>query len=275
MVQLSSKRHFLATVAVVGCIFFLVALHGPRPLHPQHHVGQQLEESLHHADSRALLQATPQPLHSADDDDNIAAALVTPSPHPSVSAETTPRPTTAAITTEEEVITTSPEDELSEEEKEKAQERAETLAQLKRRGWQSQLEVDRALDILRRTDELMSKVGRDYFLTDGSLLGYCRHEGGFTPWDDDMDVMTPRENVDWLLSDEGRQHIAEHGLELYELGKYHKVHFCLFLFIYNSMLTCHHFLFLFFHSSTWRATTFREPAAVRGATRSSTCSPTT
>lgn len=222
MVQLSSKRHFLATVAVVGCIFFLVALHGPRPLHPQHHVGQQLEESLHHADARALLQATPQPLHSADDDDDIAAALVTPSPHPSVSTETTHRPI-AATTTEEVVLTTSPEVELSEEEKEKAQEKAETLAQLKRRGWQSQLEVERALDILRRTDELMSKAGRDYFLTDGSLLGYCRHEGGFTPWDDDMDIMTPRENMNWLLSDEGRQHIAEHGLELYELGKYHKV----------------------------------------------------
>lgn len=94
---------------------------------------------------------------------------------------------------------------------------------LKRRGWQSEVEIKRALDLLKRTDEMLSGAGRDYFLFHGSLLGYCRH-AGFIPWDDDMDIATSRANIHWLLSPVGQVAVAAQGLKLKSLGSgYHKV----------------------------------------------------
>jgi hypothetical protein len=207
----TAKRHFLATVAVVGCILFLLAVHGPRSTY---HDGvdrpQPLDKDEAQHPPRALLQASHRPsLQGNDDDDEEEEVAATPLPSPVVVHHTTHHTTAVVIVEDEEA----------------AEERNKTLAMLRRRGWQSQLEVERAVDILRRTDELLTKAGRDYFLTDGTLLGYCRHDDAFTPWDDDMDIMTSRDNMNWLLSDEGREQITAHGLELKMLGsgKYHKV----------------------------------------------------
>lgn len=94
---------------------------------------------------------------------------------------------------------------------------------LRRRGWMNEVEMKRALEILKRTDEMFTAAGRDYFLTYGLLLGHCRH-AGFTPWDDDMDMATNKSNIEWLLSQEGKDAIAAQGLELKSLGSgYHKV----------------------------------------------------
>jgi len=94
---------------------------------------------------------------------------------------------------------------------------------LKRRGWMTEVEIKRALEILRHTDEMFTDAGMDYFITDGLLLGHCRH-AGFTPWDDDMDIATNRSNLEWLTSPQGLEAVAKHGLALETMWSgYHKV----------------------------------------------------
>lgn len=94
---------------------------------------------------------------------------------------------------------------------------------LKRRGWMTEVEIKRALEILRHTDEMFTDAGMDYFITDGLLLGHCRH-AGFTPWDDDMDIATNRSNLEWLTSPQGLEAVAKHGLALETMWSgYHKL----------------------------------------------------
>ena len=49
------------------------------------------------------------------------------------------------------------------------------------------------LEILQAFDEFCTTHGLRYYLSEGSILGAVRH-GGFIPWDDDVDVMLPRED---------------------------------------------------------------------------------
>jgi lipopolysaccharide cholinephosphotransferase len=55
------------------------------------------------------------------------------------------------------------------------------------------------LRLLRYFDAICRKHGLRYWLDAGTLLGAARH-GGFIPWDDDVDVMMPREDYDRFVS---------------------------------------------------------------------------
>jgi len=53
------------------------------------------------------------------------------------------------------------------------------------------------LDMLEALAGVCGKHGLRYFASNGTLLGAVRH-GGFVPWDDDMDIVMPREDFEKL-----------------------------------------------------------------------------
>lgn len=54
------------------------------------------------------------------------------------------------------------------------------------------------LNILKKLDEVCERNNLRYYLAFGTCLGAIRHKG-FIPWDDDIDVLMPIEDVDRLL----------------------------------------------------------------------------
>lgn len=54
------------------------------------------------------------------------------------------------------------------------------------------------LDALRELDRVCAEHGLTYFLAYGTLIGALRHEG-FIPWDDDLDVVMPRDDYEALF----------------------------------------------------------------------------
>ncbi len=55
------------------------------------------------------------------------------------------------------------------------------------------------LDLMKEVHELFTENKIKYSLAYGSLIGAIRHKG-FIPWDDDIDLMMDRENIDKLLT---------------------------------------------------------------------------
>lgn len=61
------------------------------------------------------------------------------------------------------------------------------------RVWETEIEI------LDQIDAFCREHGLKYSLAYGTLLGAVRH-GGFIPWDDDIDIIMPRKDYEYLLS---------------------------------------------------------------------------
>lgn len=62
------------------------------------------------------------------------------------------------------------------------------------------------LDILKTIDSFCKENNLTYYLAEGTLLGAIRHQG-FIPWDDDTDIVMPREDYDRFVKLFGKQEI--------------------------------------------------------------------
>lgn len=69
----------------------------------------------------------------------------------------------------------------------------QTSDQLQRQIWAAEQEI---LDVIH---QVCTEHGLRYSLAYGSLIGAVRHKG-FIPWDDDIDIMMPREDYEKLLA---------------------------------------------------------------------------
>lgn len=75
------------------------------------------------------------------------------------------------------------------------------MEDIKKKLWKTEQEI---LDVFH---DVCTKNNLRYSLAYGTLIGAVRHKG-FIPWDDDIDVLMPREDYDKLIEIWGKQIIA-------------------------------------------------------------------
>lgn len=77
-----------------------------------------------------------------------------------------------------------------------------------------------ALDTLKQFDEFCKKNNLKYYLSEGTLLGAARHNG-FIPWDDDVDVVMPRDDYNRFIELYGEQPLEDYVLDCFETNPMH------------------------------------------------------
>ncbi|MDD3692601.1 MAG: iron-containing alcohol dehydrogenase [Oscillospiraceae bacterium] len=78
------------------------------------------------------------------------------------------------------------------------------------------------LEILLKVDEFCKKHNITYYLGEGTLLGAIRH-GGFIPWDDDVDILMPRDDYDRFIMLAQQDFPAGYNLDSFETNPKHWV----------------------------------------------------
>lgn len=71
------------------------------------------------------------------------------------------------------------------------------------------------LEIMKVVDRICEEENINYYLCAGSMLGGIRHQG-FIPWDDDLDIMLPREDYAKLLEILKKKLPEEYWLQTYD-----------------------------------------------------------
>ena len=56
-----------------------------------------------------------------------------------------------------------------------------------------------AAEVMSVIHQICKKLDLKYFLAYGTLIGAVRHQG-YIPWDDDLDIMMPRQDYDKLMA---------------------------------------------------------------------------
>ena len=67
------------------------------------------------------------------------------------------------------------------------------------------------ISILKAIDSFCKDKNITYFLSGGTLLGAARH-AGYIPWDDDLDLMMPREDYDRFTNEFKNEYLKIYSL---------------------------------------------------------------
>lgn len=77
------------------------------------------------------------------------------------------------------------------------------------------------IDILDEIVDICKKNNLKYYLGYGSVLGAIRHQG-FIPWDDDIDLVMPRKDYDYLIQNRDKLFTRDYQLSFYGItSNYH------------------------------------------------------
>lgn len=80
------------------------------------------------------------------------------------------------------------------------------------------------LDILSAIDEICRRHGFRYVLNSGTMLGAIRHQG-FIPWDDDADILLPRDDYEEFIKVANRELDPKYRFECMENNKNYPYNF--------------------------------------------------